>query len=571
MNIIDLVSPVTKRKKKSHALINLVSSSSSSLPNKRQTRRTSRSSSTPSWNSSHSRKSASTKSTNTSSSHKKSSSVKRSSSVKKSSSSLKKSSSSPRRSSSHKRSQSMKNMTTMTTTTKEKNSPRETINRFFKTNLLKMKMKIRAKFLKSICSDSGVCIAFGKETNKIKEFFDNFVSFKYVVNRRRVGAPSINGFVYEITYQREGYTANAILKSSTSPDSDNLAYEYLVGTIINKNFYKKFPCFVETYGIYKYDNTADYETMSSGLNQERLRDIMMHYPNNSMTTAMACDKSKFLSLLIQNIKEAKTMKSMLEVENNRTQQDVNDFVQNDLIGCLYQIYFVLKDIHNYFTHYDLHYTNVLLFEPVAGKYLKFTYTNSDNRTCTFKSRYIVKIIDYGRSFIQDPRPFSNKGSVDEYTKVCNAQCPNVCGDAVGYAWLDPAPNEYGVNSTMRNMSHDLWLLKILGDTTQGSKNKSLKMQVFDKVLWPKKLNDKELIKAKLLKQIVYLNNPENNNVGYPNKINNVCDAAEALYDLLTSYNISQQNNIFYPDDPNIYLGELVIRSGHDIVYNPAIQ
>ena len=38
----------------------------------------------------------------------------------------------------------------------------------------KTKHKRIARFLLSVCSDSGVCIAFGKEINKIKAFFGNF-------------------------------------------------------------------------------------------------------------------------------------------------------------------------------------------------------------------------------------------------------------------------------------------------------------------------------------------------------------------------------------------------------------
>jgi len=77
--------------------------------------------------------------------------------------------------------------------------------------------KRRARFLKSICSDAGVCIAFGKENNKIKEHFAGFVDVKYIKSPiKRIGHPSQNGFVNEITYERNGYVANSILKSSAN-------------------------------------------------------------------------------------------------------------------------------------------------------------------------------------------------------------------------------------------------------------------------------------------------------------------------------------------------------------------
>lgn len=56
----------------------------------------------------------------------------------------------------------------------------------------------------------------------------------------------------------------------------------------------------------------------------------------------------------------------------------------------------LATLANTFTHYDLHPSNVLLCEPVLGKYYK--YILNDRTVVEFKSKYIVKIIDYGRSF-----------------------------------------------------------------------------------------------------------------------------------------------------------------------------
>ena len=49
------------------------------------------------------------------------------------------------------------------------------------TFMIANKDKIKSLFLKSICSDSGVCIAFGTESNNIKKFFSNFITYQYVV------------------------------------------------------------------------------------------------------------------------------------------------------------------------------------------------------------------------------------------------------------------------------------------------------------------------------------------------------------------------------------------------------
>ena len=120
--------------------------------------------------------------------------------------------------------------------------------------------KHRAAFLKSICSDSGVCIALGKQTKRISKHFKGFVNFEYVISPVKTIGRGGNGFIKSITYERDGYTANAILKSSNRPYSDNLLFEYIVGQYINKQCLV-FPCFIETYGWYKYNTHSDWDFM----------------------------------------------------------------------------------------------------------------------------------------------------------------------------------------------------------------------------------------------------------------------------------------------------------------------
>jgi hypothetical protein len=91
----------------------------------------------------------------------------------------------------------------------------------------------RARYLNGVCSDSGVCIAFGKHVNKIKKHFGGFVKFDNVKSIRKIGAVSENGFVKEIEYEHAGYKSHAVLKSSSKKFADNLYYEYLAGVFIN--------------------------------------------------------------------------------------------------------------------------------------------------------------------------------------------------------------------------------------------------------------------------------------------------------------------------------------------------
>ena len=65
--------------------------------------------------------------------------------------------------------------------------------------------KIRARFLNAICSDSGVCMAFGKEREIIHAHFGHFKNFKYVPSlAKRIGKASANGYVINVPFERDG-------------------------------------------------------------------------------------------------------------------------------------------------------------------------------------------------------------------------------------------------------------------------------------------------------------------------------------------------------------------------------
>jgi hypothetical protein len=144
---------------------------------------------------------------------------------------------------------------------------------------------------------------------------------------------------------------------------------------------------------------------------------------------------------------------------------------------------ILKDE---FTHYDLHTNNIVLQPAVnvnGSRYKTFSYAHdaiNGSRTTTFRSKYTAKIIDYGRSFFQDP---SNPklGSRYVYKKVCEVQTCNtqqtgICGTRIGFNWLaNPngkftANNDYFINSSRSNISHDLRLMRMLLTKLQYLKN-----------------------------------------------------------------------------------------------------
>ena len=172
------------------------------------------------------------------------------------------------------------------------------IKKFFK----RTEMPRKIAFLKAVCSDSGECVTFGKETKNIKRVFNDFKLDRADSHKlRRIGLVSMQGFIVEVEFTRSGYTAHGVLKSSKTARSDNLFYEAFVGIFINK-LTAFFPCFVETYASYFYEDKTLYEKLKEGgsvnkrelvkgLTENKPLDYNMIFEKSFLKKS--CDESQF--------------------------------------------------------------------------------------------------------------------------------------------------------------------------------------------------------------------------------------------------------------------------------------
>ena len=330
---------------------------------------------------------------------------------------------------------------------KEANA-REIIGRFMK----KTKHTRKSTFLRSICSDSGLCLAFGTRSDEIKKHFGGFINFEYAVAPiKRIGEPSANGFIDEIKYQHKEYIAYAVLKSAMKENSDNLMYEYMVGQYVNK-LNKMFPCFLETYGYYTYNSNKAWKFLKNTKITNNMDAIKKDITLRKTTDyAVACKESKHLAILIQHLKGIIPIKNKL---NSPT------FISDELLNVLFQVYMPLYVKRFGFTHYDLHHENVNLYEPKKDSYVHFHYTVKGH-IYSFKSKYIAKIIDYGRCYFVDVADRINSKKI--YKALCEQpECSPQCGYSKGFQWMkdlgrNPSTT-YWISSQKRNESHDLRLL-----------------------------------------------------------------------------------------------------------------
>jgi len=285
---------------------------------------------------------------------------------------------------------------------------------------------------------------------------------------KRIGEPSNNGFINLIQYKRGGYVTYAVLKSSTRPNADNLMYEYMVGQYVNK-LNKRFPCFVETYGYYKYKNKQIWEDFKVNKDEYEVSALKLGLElQDKIDYAVACENSDQLAILIQYLPNITAIYWKLLNE---------DFLQKELANVLFQIYMPLSVLAGSFTHHDLHAGNVNVCEPAEDSYIQFHYHMDDGTELLFKSKYIAKMIDYGRSYFNDEE--AGIDSTKIYKEICaEPKCKPDCGEGKGFfnsqnrlidvrlledvrkVTLENHKHEYlpeQLKFLLRNLDYDEWL------------------------------------------------------------------------------------------------------------------
>ena len=481
--------------------------------------------------------------------------------------------------------------------------------------------------LKTLCSDSGVCIAFGTYKDSINRYFSNFTNFFILQSVKRIGEQSMNGMILELEYKKAGYTAHTVLKIPVRHTSDNTLYEALVGFFLNEQSLR-YPSFLETYGVYNFAgdeincfekliyiygqlNKIDTEltqinklskfSTSSVVNIPRLISVIesiiarykpdingnysyMYYLNqiklaklrdqivpekykeklehyydkikeeqpqliknkneklrciikkqpfrnaseiDETTINDACENPTNYSVLIQHLKDAKTLSSM---------SSDTEFINNDLLYILFQVYMTLSSLSNDFTHYDLHTSNVLVYEPVDGSYIEYHYHIGETEII-FKSRYIAKIIDYGACY------FGPGFNPMLYSNCKNAQSlKSFMSD-----------NDYKRNSAKRNVSHDLRLINII----KTHLSSTVWISQIPPIIFGQGMNE----------GYEEYGTEENETKGYPAQINNVIDAFLYFKDTVTNQTQLTANETHY--NGMTELGKLYIfDDGRNMEYVP---
>ena len=322
-------------------------------------------------------------------------------------------------------------------------------------------------YLNTVCTDSGECLAFGRENDNIKKTFSDFSDFQHLSKVSKAGSVSVNGFVLNLHYESLNYKSNALLKSSQKKSSDNLYYEYLVGVLFINKVNQIFPCFTETYHLFEHrteksknrllKNELEVSKYSKWLKANACDASVIK--NSFKCVDESCKNGVNFAILVQYISNPLSLSSFVSKHKH------DKLFEDQMVCILYQIYVCLSYLKDHYTHYDLHSENVLLYKLPEGKYVNIKYIDErSGNTVTVKTNYIAKIIDYGRCYFgnlgNNGLPTSETiGDTIFKSKVCSKLDPS----NVGYNFFEYEATEdnYYISSLMRNKSHDLRLANIV--------------------------------------------------------------------------------------------------------------
>jgi hypothetical protein len=319
-----------------------------------------------------------------------------------------------------------------------------------------------------------------------------------------------------------------------------------------------------SYVISKDNNNYNIE------NFKKLLNPVLDIDDTIRDFSYLCNPESYLNcLLIEHLKNPIYIENIFRIGRKDILTQKESYELNfELPNILYQIYYVLSAICNNFTHYDLHYNNVLLYKPKEFGYLTYHYHTTDKPTIIFDSQYIVKIIDYGRCFYKYNE---ERNSNLFFNSLCDSgTCGSRCGERYGFSYIGIPPlpggnkNDHFINRRKRNASHDLrfthtiknFMLPWLQKYKENNNTKKI-LDVLNKIVY------KELYGTPENLQIVTYTKR--------NLIKNIIQLKKALDILMQEINRLPSSTFLRTTPTYNKLGDLhIYDDGRDMIYQPTV-
>ena len=287
-----------------------------------------------------------------------------------------------------------------------------------------------------------ICLRLSLFSSNINYYTKKMNTLRYVTNCKRLSLNNSNAILYKLTSEVGKSKLTTFLKLMVTFETDNSIYEYLVSRRVN--YFTNTPNTLCILNLYKLKHEDIHTVMKiKEPAPSQLQNIMERVTGfNEQVVNDSCNNWKLYAFDQLYISDFITFESFLSKQNDIPREHYYETIWHVLM----QVYSFLRIYQNIFTHHDLHSENVILVY-IPGKVFRFVYEDKNlNCRVEFYSPYLVKIIDYGRSYCQH---------VTEriYEQICRL-CPK-CGEFSGY--------QFRHMPLYLNRSSDLRLLKILKD------------------------------------------------------------------------------------------------------------
>jgi hypothetical protein len=323
---------------------------------------------------------------------------------------------------------------------KKKTTLKEIVRRVMKN---KKKTIVDAK---KQCRDLNTCLILGEFSHAILAFFTAIKHFNNVVKIKSLETLGTNGKLLFVHTQLSDYTAYSIVKIPKYKQeiADNVVYEFLMGLVIN--LFTQTPNTVKTLNLYKHKSkdrlrdTLSQQNITSEILKQNVELIAyVNYESNDGLIQFHQNKENITSEteLIEHscMKHDHFILEMLYIPHSFMLEQTTDaqkfsnfrnFWNYEIGFVMFQLYAFLKVYHKIFVHNDLNRANILLCQ-IPDHHFEYIYKEG-NETIKFTSPYLVKTIDYSRSYIS--------GESDRiFDLVCKGNnCYPNCGEKHGYEY-----------------------------------------------------------------------------------------------------------------------------------------
>lgn len=323
---------------------------------------------------------------------------------------------------------------------KKKTTLKEIVRRVMKN---KKKTIVDAK---KQCRDLNTCLILGEFSHAILAFFTAIKHFNNVVKIKSLETLGNNGKLLFVHSHLSDYTAYSMVKIPKYKQeiADNVVYEFLMGLVVN--LFTQTPNTVKTLNLYKHKskdrlrNTLSQQNITSEILKENVELIAyVNYESNDGLIQFHRNEENITSEtdLIEHscMKHDHFILEMLYIPHSFMLEQTTDakkfsnfrnFWKYEIGFVMFQLYAFLKVYHKIFVHNDLNRANILLCQ-IPDHHFEYIYKEG-SETIKFTSPYLVKTIDYSRSYIS--------GESDRiFDMVCKKKnCYPNCGEKHGYEY-----------------------------------------------------------------------------------------------------------------------------------------